>query len=129
MTVSRYNIFFAAKLVFFLLCVGMVHYQFFVRLNIHLPPKTWAFSYFSNFLLSAFATLTIYILRLSHTAVLGYVFLATSLLKIIIFPLLIQPVLLKMCPNTTHLFFLFFVPYFVFLIIEITVLIKALNRI
>jgi hypothetical protein len=88
----------------------------------------WAFTYLSNFLLAALAILTIYKFRISHTASLGYIFLATSLLKLITFPLLLQPILLEQCPNSTHAFLLFFIPYFVALMVEISVLIKLLNR-
>ena len=128
MTTSRFYFFFTSKLALVLVCVGLMHYLVFELQDIQLNLKIWGFTYFSNFLLAALAILTIYKFRISHTASLGYIFLATSLLKLIVFPLLIQPILVEQCPNPTHAFILFFVPYFVALMIEISVLIKLLNR-
>ena len=109
MTTSRFILSFASKLGLVLVCVGLMHYlNFFELQDIRLPLKMWAFTYLSNFLLAAFAILTIYKFRISHTASLGYIFLATSLLKLIVFPLLIQPILVEQCPNSTHAFLFFF---------------------
>ena len=128
MTTSRFILSFASKLGLVLVCVGLMHYLAFELQDIRLNLKMWIFTYLSNFLLAALAILTIYKFRISHTASLGYIFLATSLLKLIIFPLFIQPILAEQCPNLTHAFLLFFIPYFVALMVEISVLIKLLNR-
>jgi hypothetical protein len=128
MTTSRFIFSFVFKLGLVLACIGVIHYLAFELQDVHIDEKMWAFTYFSNFLLAALAILTIYKFRISHTASLGYIFLATSLLKIIVFPLLIQPILVEQCPNSTHAFLLFFIPYFVALMVEISVLIKLLNR-
>ena len=128
MTASRFIFSFALKLGLVLSCVGVIHYLAFELQDVQIDEKMWGFTYFSNFLLAALAILTIYKFRISHTASLGYIFLATSLLKIIVFPLLIQPILVEQCPNSTHAFLLFFIPYFVALTVEISVLIKLLNR-
>jgi hypothetical protein len=128
MTTSRFIFSFALKLGLVLSCVGVIHYLAFELQDVQIDEKMWGFTYFSNFLLAALAILTIYKFRISHTASLGYIFLATSLLKIIVFPLLIQPILVEQCPNSTHAFLLFFIPYFVALTVEISVLIKLLNR-
>ena len=88
----------------------------------------WAFTYLSNFLLAALAILTIYKFRISHTASLGIYFFSNKPAKTDCFPLLIQPILVEQCPNSTHAFLLFFIPYFVALMVEISVLIKLLNR-
>ena len=127
MTTSRFILSFASKLGLVLVCVGLMHYLAFELQDIRFNLKVWAFTYLSNFLLAALAILTIYKFRISHTASLGYFFLATSLLKLIVFPLLIQPILVEQCPNSTHTFLLFFIPYFVALMIEISVLINLLN--
>ena len=128
MTTSRLILSFASKLGVVLVCLGLTHYLTFELLDIRLNLKMWAFTYLCNFLLAALAILSIYKFRISHTASLGYIFLATSLLKLIIFPLFIQPILAEQCPNLTHAFLLFFIPYFVALMVEISVLIKLLNR-
>jgi len=128
MTTSRFIFSFTTKLGLVLACVGVTHYLAFELQNIYIDKKMWAFTYLSNFLLAALAILTIYKFRINHTASLGYIFLATSLLKLIVFPLLLQPILLEQCPNSTHAFLLFFIPYFVALMVEISVLIKLLNR-
>ena len=128
MTTSRFILSFTSKLGLVLVCIGLMHYLAFELQDIRLNLKTWGFTYLSNFLLAALAILTIYRFRISHTASLGYIFLATSLLKLIVFPLFIQPILVEQCSNSTHVFILFFVPYFVALMIEISVLIKLLNR-
>tara|TARA_B100001057_G_scaffold426773_1_gene451131 strand:- start:1239 stop:1628 length:390 start_codon:yes stop_codon:yes gene_type:complete len=128
MTTSRFILSFTSKLALVLVCVGLMHYLVFELQEIRLNLKMWAFTYLSNFLLAALAILTIYKFRISHTASLGYVFLATSLLKLIVFPLLIQPILVEQCPNSTQAFLLFFIPYFVALMIEISVLLKLLNH-
>ncbi|MBH83377.1 MAG: hypothetical protein CMP70_01715 [Flavobacteriales bacterium] len=128
MTTSRFILSFASKLGFVLVCLGLTHYLAFELQDIRLNLKMWAFTYLSNFLLAALAILTIYKFRISHTASLGYIFLATSLLKLIVFPLFIHPILVEQCPNLTHAFLLFFIPYFVALMVEISVLIKLLNH-
>ena len=128
MTTSRFILSFAGKLGLVLVCVGLMHYLAFELRDIRLNLKMWAFTYLSNFLLAALAILTIYKFRISHTASLGYIFLATSLLKLIVFPLFIQPILVEQCPNSTHAFLLFFIPYFMALMVEISVLIKLLNQ-
>lgn len=128
MTTSRFILSYTSKLGLVLVCVGLIHYFAFELQHIQLNLKTWAFTYLSNFLLAALAVLMIYKFRISHTASLGYIFLATSLLKLIVFPILIQPILVEQCPNSTHAFLLFFIPYFVALMVEISVLIKLLNR-
>ena len=128
MTTRRFIFSFASKLGLVLVCVGLIHYLAFELQDIRLNLRTWAFTYLSNFLLAALAILTIYKFRISHTAILGYIFLTTSLLKLIIFPLFIQPILVKQCPNPTHTFLLFFIPYFIALMVEIGVLIKLLNH-
>ena len=128
MTTSRFILSFASKLGLVLVCVGLMHYLAFELQDIRLNLKMWAFTYLSNFLLAALAILTIYKFRISHTASLGYIFLATSLLKLIVFPLFIQPILVEQCPNSTHAFLLFFIPYFMALMVEISVLIKLLNH-
>ena len=128
MTTSRFIFSFALKLGLVLSCVGVIHYLAFELQDVQIDEKMWGFTYFSNFLLAALAILTIYKFRISHTASLGYIFLATSLLKLITFPFLLQPILLEQCPNSTHAFLLFFIPYFVSLMVEISVLIKLLNR-
>ena len=107
MTTSRFILSFTSKLGLVLVCVGLMHYLAFELQDIRLNLKMWGFTYLSNFLLAALAILTIYKFRISHTASLGYIFLATSLLKLIVFPLLIQPILVEQCPNSTHVFFLF----------------------
>ena len=127
MTTSRFILSFTSKLALVLVCVGLMHYLAFELQEVRLNLKMWVFTYLSNFLLAALAILTIYKFRISHTASLGYIFLATSLLKLIVFPLLIQPILVEQCPNSTQVFLLFFIPYFVALMIEIIVLIKLLN--
>lgn len=129
MTTNRFFLSFASKLVIVLVCIGPIHFLAFMLQDIRPNLKMWVFTYLSNFLLAALAILTIYKFRISHTASLGYIFLATSLLKLIAFPLLIQPILVEHFPNSTHAFLLFFIPYFVSLIVEISVLIKLLNRV
>jgi len=128
MTTSRFILSFSSKLGLVLVCVGLMHYLAFELQDIRLNLKMWAFTYLSNFLLAALAILTIYKFRISHTASLGYIFLATSLLKLIVFPLFIQPILVEQCPNSTHAFVLFFIPYFMALMVEINGLIKLLNN-
>ena len=128
MTTSRFILSFASKLGLVLVCVGLMHYLAFELQDIRLNLKMWIFTYLSNFLLAALAILTIYKFRISHTASLGYIFLATSLLKLIVFPPFIQPILVEQCSSSTHVFILFFIPYFVALVVEISVLIKLLNH-
>ena len=127
MTISRFIFSFSTKLGLILIFVALIHYFFFDLQNIHFSIKIWGFTYLTNFLLAALAILTVYKFRISHTASLGYIFLITSLLKLIFFPLIIQPILFEQCPNSTHAFLLFFVPYFTALIAEIKILINLIN--
>lgn len=128
MKTSRFILSFASKLGLVLVCVGLIHYLAFELQDVRLNLKIWTFTYLSNFLLATLAILTIYKFRISHTASLGYIFLVTSLVKLIVFPLFIQPILVEQCSNSTHAFLLFFVPYFIALIVEISILIKLLNH-
>ena len=128
MTPSRFILSFASKLGLVLVFTGLMHCLAFELQDIRFNLKFWVFTYLSNFLLAALAIMTIYKFRISHTASLGYIFLATSLLKLIVFPLFIQPILIEQCPSSMHAFLLFFIPYFMALMIEISVLIKLLNK-
>ena len=128
MKTSRFILSFTSKLGLVLVCVGLIHYLAFELQDVRLNLKIWTFTYLSNFLLATLAILTIYKFRISHTASLGYIFLVTSLVKLIVFPLFIQPILVEQCSNSTHAFLLFFVPYFIALIVEISILIKLLNH-
>ena len=128
MTSSRFIVSFTIKLLLVLLCAWGLHYLAFNLQHIDIGWQLWSFSYLSNFLMTSCAILIIYNFRISHTSSLGYIFLLTSLLKLVTFPLFIQPILIESCPHSTHAFLLFFVPYFVSLMVEINVLIKLLNR-
>lgn len=127
MTTSRFIFSFSSMLGLILICVGLIHYLIFDLQDIQVNIKTWGFSYLSNFLFAALAIMTVYKFRISHNTSLGYIFLITSLLKFITFHLFIQPTLVEQCPNSTHAFLLFFIPYFVALMVEIKVLINLIN--
>ena len=83
MTTSRFILSFASKLGLVLVCVGLMHYLAFELQDIRLNLKMWAFTYLSNFLLAAIAILTIYKFRISHTASLGYIFLALNTVSLL----------------------------------------------
>lgn len=127
MTNSRFVISFSSKLLLILLVIGLAHYLFFELKNIIIDPQLWGVSYGINFLLAFLAIWIIYKCRISHASILGYIFLATSLIKLLSFPLFVQPVLYLQCPNKAHAFFLFFVPYITALFAEVWLLIKPLN--
>lgn len=126
-TTSPFVTSFSLKLLLVLLVVGIGHYLIFELNYIHINPHLWALSYFINFVLAFLAIMLIYKFRISHTPILGYIFLVTSLIKLFSFPLFVQPVLYLHCPNKTHAFFLFFVPYFTALCAEVWLLITLLN--
>lgn len=127
MTNKHLVVSFGAKLLMLLLVVGAIHYLLFELSGISIHPQLWALSYLINFALAFLAIWLIYKFRISHTPILGYIFLATSFVKLLSFPLFVQPILYMHCPNKTQAFFLFFVPYLTALFAEVWLLITLLN--
>lgn len=125
---SRFILSFAAQLFVVLLFALAIHYLAFDLRGINISRNAWTFTYLTNFLMTASAILLIYKFRITHTSSLGYIFLATSLAKLLLFPLIIQPILFEYCQNETHAFLLFFIPYFIALMVEVLVLVRLLNR-
>ena len=128
MTTSRFVLSYSTKLLFILLVVGAIHYLVFELNDMSINPLLWGLSYLINFVLAFLAVWLIYKFRINHTAILGYIFLATSFVKLLSFPLFVQPILYTHCPNKTQAFFLFFVPYLTALCAEVWLLIKLLNN-
>lgn len=128
MTTNRFVFSFSLKLFLVLLFVGLTHFLTFELNHISINPQLWVLSYLINFILAFFAIWLIRRFSISHTSILGYIFLITSLIKLLSFPLFVQPVLYLHCPNKTHAFFLFFIPYLTALSVEVWLLIKQLNN-
>ena len=128
MTTNRFVFSFSLKLFLVLLFVGLTHFLTFELNHISINPQLWVLSYLINFILAFFAIWLICRFSISHTSILGYIFLITSLIKLLSFPLFVQPILYLHCPNKTHAFFLFFIPYLTALSVEVWLLIKQLNN-
>ena len=111
-----------------LLVVGVVHYAVCLCASSLVDLNGFVLSYLTNFIMTTIALSILYRFRISHTTILGYIFLFTTLVKMIIYSLLIKPKISFLFPDNKQAFFMFFIPYFTALIVEVFLLIKLLNR-
>ena len=111
-----------------LLAVGAVHYAVCLFAAVLVDLNGFVLSYLTNFIMAIIALSILYKFRISHTASLGYIFLFTTLVKMIIYSLLIKPRIIVLFSDNKQAFYIFFIPYFTALIVEVFLLIKLLNR-
>lgn len=85
-------------------------------------------SYGVNLFLGVIVFVVIEILKKTQPNILGFIFLAGSLLKFLIYFVYIYPLLIETGELTKPKFFVFFIPYSICLIIEIIFLVRLMNN-
>lgn len=84
--------------------------------------------YIVNFILALVITVTLYLLREKQANSLGFIFMASSFLKFLVFVLVFTPLYQEDGVLSPIEFGWFFVPYAIALIIETSFLVKILNQ-
>lgn len=119
---------FYTQLFFLLFVVFLIHIGILNFLGLSLFDNKIVLSYVINFLLAAIIFTAIYRLKEKQKDNLGFLFIAGSFVKFLVFFLLFYP-FFKADGNIDKLeFSSFFVPYIVCLVIETTSLSKFLNK-
>ncbi|MDA8956068.1 hypothetical protein N9H19_00400 [Flavobacteriales bacterium] len=119
---------FKLRLFLFLLAAYFIH--FFIIKN-HIDPvlnNMLNASYLGNLIITAAVFFVLTFLKEKQAKNLGFIFLFTSLFKFAFFYYLLQPTFQADGLTTKLEFFLFFVPYSLSLTIEVTALVKTLNK-
>lgn len=93
-----------------------------------LDETTMYKSYAVNLILGTLVFIVIEFLKKSQTNILGFVFLAGSLLKFLVYFVYIYPLLIETGELTKPKFFVFFIPYSICLIVEIIFLVRLMNN-
>lgn len=93
-----------------------------------LDEATMYKSYLVNLFLGILVFVVIEFLKKSHTNILGFIFLAGSLLKFLIYFIYIYPLLIETGELTKPKFFVFFIPYSICLVVEIIFLVRLMNN-
>jgi hypothetical protein len=93
-----------------------------------LDKSTMIQSYSVNFVLGLIVFAVIEILKKKRTDILGYIFLAGSFLKFLIYFVYIYPLLIQTGELTKLKFFVFFIPYSICLVVEIIFLVRLMNN-
>ena len=85
-------------------------------------------SYGVNLFLGVLVFVVIEFLKKKQTNILGFVFLAGSLLKFLVYFVYIYPLLTESGELTKPKFFMFFIPYSICLTLEIIFLVRLMNN-
>ena len=85
-------------------------------------------SYSVNLVLGIIVFIIIEIYKKTHTNIVGFIFLAGSLLKFLVYFVYIYPLLTKTGELTKPKFFVFFIPYAICLIVEIIFLVRLMKK-
>ncbi len=93
-----------------------------------LDETTMYKAYGVNLILGIIVFGVIDFLKKSQTNILGFIFLAGSLFKFLIYFVYIYPLLIESGELTKVKFFVFFIPYSICLIVEIIFLVRLLNN-
>jgi hypothetical protein len=93
-----------------------------------LDETTMIKSYGVNLILGIIVFGVIDFLKKTQTNILGFIFLAGSLFKFLIYFVYIYPLLIESGELTKVKFFVFFIPYSICLVVEITFLVRLLNN-
>ncbi|AOW21053.1 DUF6168 family protein [Urechidicola croceus] len=112
---------------FLLILIFLIHTKI-LSCNNHSPYSNQIIlTYLFNFIVAVLIILGLYIVRKKHKDNLGYLFMAGSLLKFVLFFILFYPIYKSDGEMSKIEFFTFFIPYFSCLIIETLTLIKLLK--
>lgn len=125
---TRYFLKFCFILLIILSGSYLIHYLVLEKVNYQYDSSLLLISYFTNYLLAALIFLIIDKVRHKHLSIIGYVFLGGSLFKFIIYFSIIRPLLKGGHELEKPVFFFFFLPYLICLVIEVLFLIKLLNQ-
>ena len=93
-----------------------------------LDETTMYKSYGVNLILGIIVFVVIEFLKKSHTNILGFIFLAGSLFKFLVYFVFIYPLLIETGELTKPKFFIFFIPYSICLVLEIIFLVRLMNN-
>ena len=119
---------FKLRLFLFLLAAYFIH-SFLIKNQIDpVLNKMLNVSYLGNLIITAAVFFVLTFLKEKQAKNLGFIFLFTSLFKFAFFYFLLEPTFQADGQTSSLEFFLFFVPYSLSLIIEVTALVKVLNE-
>ena len=119
---------FKLRLFLFLLAAYFIH-SFLIKNQIDpVLNKMLNVSYLGNLIITAAVFFVLTFLKEKQAKNLGFIFLFTSLFKFAFFYFLFEPTFQADGQTSSLEFFLFFVPYSLSLIIEVTALVKTLNK-
>lgn len=104
-----------------------IHYEIVKIISEDFNLPTLVICYLTNYLIAVLIFIVIDKLKTTQTALIGYIFFFGSLLKFLVYFVLIYPILTEDAPLTKLKFFFFFTPYAICLITEVTFLAKLLN--
>jgi len=93
-----------------------------------LDETTMFKSYGVNLILGIIVFVVIEFLKKSQTNSIGFIFLAGSMFKFLIYFVYIYPLLIESGELTKPKFFVFFIPYSICLIVEIIFLVRLMNN-
>ena len=93
-----------------------------------LDESTMYKSYGVNLILGIIVFVVIEFLKKSQTNIIGFIFLAGSMFKFLIYFVYIYPLLIETGELTKPKFFVFFIPYSICLIVEIIFLVRLMNN-
>ncbi len=85
-------------------------------------------SYFINFVMASFIFSVIYKFKQTKPDLLGFYFLGGSFFKFIVFFAIFLPFFKEDGDLSSQEFFTFFIPYIIVLVVEVSLLIKVLNK-
>lgn len=113
---------------FALLSISLfLHHEIVTRIEVNFNPSSLVICYLTNYILAVIIFIVIDKLRVTQTPLIGYIFLFGSLLKFLVYFVLIYPILTEDEALTKLKFFFFFIPYAICLIVEVIFLVKLLN--
>lgn len=93
-----------------------------------LDETTMYKSYVVNLMLGIIVFVVIEFLKKSQTNIIGFIFLAGSMFKFLVYFIYIYPLLVESGELTKPKFFVFFIPYSICLIVEIIFLVRLMNN-
>lgn len=86
-------------------------------------------TYIFNFSVTSLFYFCFLLVQQKNSSSLGFVFLASFLIKVLLFFVVVRPTFVMDGEMSKNEFFIFFIPYAVSLVIETTFLVRKLNRI
>ena len=107
---------------------GMLHLAYLYANDYNFQPLHFGLSYLVNYVMAVAIYATLSYLAEKESSYVGFMFLAGSALKFVVYFLILDPLFRADGSFSTYEFFLFFVPYLVCLIAETLALVKLLRK-